>query len=92
MEGFMANRVDNFLGDSLGRTIIKLAIISLIVGVILAAINVTPWEVWDAVRRFFINLYNLGFDALWSIGRYFVYGAVIVVPIFLILRFLKFGK
>lgn len=88
----MTNRVDSFLGDSLGRTIIKLAIISLVVGVILSALNVTPWEVWNAIREFFINLYNLGFDALWSVGKYFVYGAIVVVPIFLIMRFLKMGR
>jgi len=88
----MTNRVDNFLGDSLGRTVIRLAIISLVVGVILSALNITPWEVWNAIRDFFVNLYNLGFDALWSIGRYFVYGALIVVPIFIVLRLLKAGK
>lgn len=88
----MANKVESFLGDSLGRTIIKLAIISLVVGVILSALNVTPWEVWDAIRNFFVNLYNLGFDALWSVGKYFVYGAIVVVPIFLLMRFLKFGR
>ncbi|MEM7289019.1 MAG: DUF6460 domain-containing protein [Pseudomonadota bacterium] len=88
----MSNQVNGFLGDTLSRTIIKLAIISLVVGVILSALNITPLEVWDTVRRFFINLYDLGFDALWSIGRYFVYGAMIVVPIFLIMRLLKLGK
>ncbi len=88
----MANKIESFLGDSLGRTIIKLAIISLVVGVILSALNVTPWEVWDAIRNFFVNLYNLGFDALWSVGKYFVYGAIVVVPIFLLMRFLKLGR
>ena len=88
----MAGRIDNFLGDTLGRTIIKLAIISLVVGVILSAINVTPFEVWQAIRDFFVNLYNLGFEALWSVAKYFVWGAMIVVPIFLIMRLLKLGR
>lgn len=88
----MTERTESFLGDSLGRTIIKLAIISLVVGVILSALNITPWEVWDAIRNFFINLYNLGFDALWSIGKYFVYGALVVVPIFVVMRLLKMGR
>lgn len=88
----MAGRIDTFLGDSLGRTIIKLAIISLVVGVILSAINVTPFEVWQAIRDFFVNLYNLGFEALWSVAKYFVWGAMIVVPIFLVMRLLKLGR
>ena len=88
----MTNRVDNFLGDTLGRTIIKLAIISMVVGIIISALNITPYEVWDAIRHFFVNLYNLGFDALWSVGKYLVYGAMIVVPIFVIMRLLKLGR
>ena len=88
----MSGPVDNFLGDSLGRTIIKLAIISLVVGIILSAINVTPWEVWRMIRDFFVDLYNLGFDALWSVAKYFVWGAIIVVPIFVAMRLLKMGR
>ena len=88
----MSQRIDEFLGDSLGRTIIRLAIISLVVGVILSAINVSPWEVWDAIREFFVSLYNLGFEAIWKIWRYFVWGAIIVVPIFILLRLLKMGR
>ena len=84
----MSQGIDRFLGDSLGRTIIKLAIISFVVGIILSALNITPWEVWDSIREFFVKLYNLGFDAIWSIGRYFALGAAIVVPIFLVLRLL----
>ena len=88
----MSNQVDRFLGDSLWRTIIKLAIISLVVGVILSALNITPFEVWNSIRKFVIHLYNLGFDALDSIFRYFLYGALIVVPIFLIMRLLQMGR
>ena len=88
----MSQGLNSFLGDSLGRTIIKLAIISFVVGIILSALNITPWEVWESIRDFFVKLYNLGFDALWSIARYFFWGAAIVVPIFLIMRLLKLGR
>ena len=88
----MSGPVDSFLGDSLGRTIIKLAIISLVVGVILSALNITPWEVWRMIRDFFVDLYNLGFEAVWNIARYFVWGAIIVVPIFIVMRLLKLGR
>ncbi len=88
----MANGIDRFLGDSLGRTIIKLAIISFVVGIILSALGVTPFEVWQSIRDFFIKLYNLGFDAIWSIGRYFFWGAAVVVPIFIVIRLLKMGR
>ncbi len=88
----MNTQLDRFLGDSLWRTIIKLAIVSLVVGVILSALNITPFEVWNSIRDFVIHLYNLGFEALGSIFRYFLYGAMIVVPIFLVMRLLQFGR
>ncbi|MEM9331865.1 MAG: DUF6460 domain-containing protein [Pseudomonadota bacterium] len=88
----MSQSLNRFLGDSLFRTIVKLAVISFVVGIILNAIGTTPWEVWESIKNFFVSLYNLGFDALWSIGRYLVWGAVIVVPIFIIMRLLKIGR
>lgn len=88
----MSDKLTTFLGDSLGRTIIKLLIISFVVGIIMSALNFTPWDVWYGIRDFFISIYNLGFDALGKIGKYFLLGAGIVVPIFLIIRFLNFKK
>jgi uncharacterized membrane protein len=88
----MSDKLTTFLGDSLGRTIIKLLIISFVVGIIMSALNFTPWDVWYGIRDFFISIYNLGFDALGKIGKYFLLGAGIVVPVFLIIRFLNFKK
>ncbi len=88
----MSEKLTTFLGDSLGRTIIKLLVISFVVGIIMSALNFTPWDVWYGIKDFFVSIYNLGFDALGKIGKYFLLGAGIVVPIFLILRFLNFRK
>ena len=84
--------ITRFLGDTPGRTFIKLAIISFVVGIIMSALNFTPYEVWDAIRDFFVRLYNLGFDAIWKIGKYFFWGAAVVVPVFVVLRLLKMGR
>lgn len=88
----MENGLAKFLGDTPGRTLVKLAVISFVVGIIMSALNFTPVEVWYAVRDFFIKIYELGFDAVWRIARYFVWGALVVVPIFLLMRLFKFGK
>jgi len=88
----MSDKLTTFLGDSLGRTIIKLLIISFVVGIIMSALNFTPWDVWYGIRDFFVSIYELGFDALGKIGKYFLLGAGIVVPVFLIIRFLNFKK
>ena len=84
------NNVTRFLGDSLSRTLIKLAVISFVVGIIMSAFNFTPLEVWYAVRNFIEQIYNLGFEAFGRIGKYFLYGAIVVIPVFLLLRLTKF--
>lgn len=88
----MSETVTRFLGDTPGRTLVKLAVISFVVGIIMSALNFTPYEVWLAIKEFFIHLYNLGFEAIWRVAKYFVWGAMVVVPIFLILRVLRMGR
>ena len=88
----MSERVNRFLGDTPMRTIAKLAIVSLIVGIIMSALNFTPYEVWVAFRDFVQWLYDLGFEAFERIGIYFLYGAIVVVPVFIVLRLLAAGK
>jgi len=85
-------RLTGFLGDTPARTLVKLAIVSFVVGIIMSALNFTPYEVWEAIRDFVIRLYDLGFDAIWRVARYFFWGALVVVPIFLLLRVMRFGR
>ncbi|MGI9399810.1 MAG: DUF6460 domain-containing protein [Rhizobiaceae bacterium] len=88
----MSDRVTQFLGDTPSRTIVKLAIISLVVGIIMSAMHFTPMDVWYAVRDFVRWLYDLGFEAFGRIGIYFLYGAMVVIPVFIVLRLMAIGK
>jgi len=88
----MSDKLTTFLGDSVGRTIVKLLIISFVVGIVMSALDFTPWDVWNGIRNFFVSLYELGFEALGRVGKYFLWGAAIVVPVFLLMRFLNFRK
>ncbi|MBL4597428.1 MAG: hypothetical protein JKX93_00515 [Rhizobiaceae bacterium] len=88
----MENRLSQFLGDTPGRTLVKLAVISFVVGIIMSALNFTPIELWYAIEDFFRKIYELGFDAVWRIARYFVWGALFVVPVFVLLRLFRIGK
>ena len=88
----MTDRVTNFLGDTPLRTAVKLAVISLVVGVIVASLNFTPMDVWIAVRDFAYWLYDLGYEAFGRLGIYFLYGAMVVVPVFIVMRILSAGR
>lgn len=88
----MNNRLTHFLGDTPGRTLIKLAAVSMIVGIIMSALQFTPVDLWYAMRDFFWWLYQLGFEAFERIGIYFLYGALVVVPVFVIMRLMTAGR
>lgn len=78
--------LENFLGGSSLRVIIKLVILSLIVGAALAFVGLSPLELFNRFWRFLMSIFNLGFGALGELGQWIAAGALIVVPIFVISR------
>ena len=75
-----------FLGGSPLAVAFRLILLSSLVGVVLAAIGFDPWNILTSIRRMFDWIYNLGFDAVSWLWRYFLLGAVIVIPIWLLSR------
>jgi hypothetical protein len=75
-----------FLGGSPLMVAFRLILLSILVGVVLAAIGFDPWNILTSIRRMFDWIYNLGFDAVSWLWRYFLLGAVIVIPIWLLSR------
>ena len=88
----MAGEVDKVLGDSVGRTIVKLLVVSLIVGFLMAVFGLTPWGILYGARDFVVDLWRSGFHALGAIGDYLILGATIVIPVFIILRLLSYRR
>ncbi|MDM6972388.1 DUF6460 domain-containing protein, partial [Klebsiella michiganensis] len=84
--------LNRFLGDTPVRVALKLIVISFIVGVVMASLGLTPWGLVIATRDFLAGLWNLGFESLYRFWTYFLLGAVIVVPIFIILRILNYRR
>ena len=75
-----------FLGGSPIAVALRLVLLSVLVGVVLAAIGFDPWNIVYSIRRLFQWIYDLGFDAINGLWRYFLLGAVIVIPIWLLSR------
>ncbi|HEV7881381.1 DUF6460 domain-containing protein [Bradyrhizobium sp.] len=78
--------LSRFLGGSPLSVAFRLILLSILVGVVLAAIGFDPWNIVASIRRLFNWIYELGFDAINGLWRYFLLGAVIVIPIWLISR------
>ena len=75
-----------FFGGPPLAVIGRLILLSILVGVVLAAIGFDPWNIVHSIRLLFQRIWDLGFDAINGLWRYFLLGAVIVVPIWLISR------
>jgi hypothetical protein len=75
-----------FLGGSPLAVAFRLILLSILVGVVLAAIGFDPWNIVNSIRLLFQRLWDLGFDAINGLWRYFLLGAVIVIPVWLISR------
>jgi hypothetical protein len=78
-----------FFGGPPLAVIGRLIMLSILVGVILAAIGLDPWNILESVRDLIQHVWDMGFDAVRWLWRYFLLGAVIVVPIWFLVRLVK---
>ena len=86
------SNLSRFFGGSPGPVLLRLVGLSVVVGIVLSALNLHPrtllYHLFDMVER----IYNMGFEAVqWAI-EYFILGALIVFPIWLVMRLLKMGR
>jgi hypothetical protein len=89
----MANDVVNrFFGGPPLSIALKIILLSVVVGVILSALGLDPRDIWQSLVELVRHIWNMGWDAVVWLWRYFLLGAVIVVPIWLVVRLLKAGR
>jgi hypothetical protein len=78
--------LSRFLGGSLLAVAFRLILLSILVGVVLAAIGFDPYNIIRSIQLLFQRIWDLGFDVVNWLWRYFLLGAVIVVPVFILSR------
>lgn len=86
------NNLTRFVGGSPAWVLVRLIVLSVVVGVVLAALGLDPRNILMSVQRLFRSLFSFGFEAVEQLWRYFLLGAVIVVPLWLITRLAQSGK
>ena len=86
------NGLQRFLGGSPLAVIIKLALLSILVGFVLTVIGLDPRNILWSIEALIRSIWNLGFEAFDWLWRYLLLGAVIVVPLWLIMRLLQARK
>lgn len=78
--------LERWLGGSPLGVLAKLLFLSLVVGVIMAAIGLTPLGIVHHVVETLRSVFGMGLDAFRDFGRYILTGAVIVIPLWLVAR------
>jgi hypothetical protein len=86
------DNLSRFLGGTPTSVAVRLILLSVLVGVVLSAVGFDPWNIIESIRRLFVGIWNMGFDAINWVWGYFLLGAVIVVPIWLITRIMSSPK
>jgi Family of unknown function (DUF6460) len=81
--------LNRFLGGSPGAVLVRLLFVSLIVGAFLMWLDIRPLDIFRALKDLADHIWALGFDAIREIADYILAGAVIVVPVWLVLRLLN---
>ena len=88
----MADNINRFLGGSPLAVAGKLILLSVLIGVVLSALGLDPWNIVASLQRLIRDLWNMGFDAIRWLWQYFLLGAVLVIPIWIILRLIRAPK
>jgi hypothetical protein len=88
----MNDSLTRILGDTPGRLIIKLVIVSIVIGFIMKAFGWYPMDLLYGIRNFFIKIWHTGFAAFGELGDYFLLGVAVVIPAYIVIRILSYRR
>ena len=84
------SNLNRLLGGSPGAVLVKLLFLSLLVGAFMAFLDITPLGLIDRIFQWLQSVFDLSFDTVREVGRWVLYGAIIVVPLWILSR--VFGR
>jgi hypothetical protein len=84
--------MNTFLGDTPLRVFLKLAVISLIVGVVMRSMGWTAMDVVRWIRELVMRVWNMGWAAIDNFADYLILGAAVVIPAFILIRLFAMRK
>ncbi len=78
----------DWVGTGVAAIALRLAVISLVVGVVLSALGINANNLFYSINVLARRIYDLGFGSIEWLLQYMVVGAMVVVPIWLVAWFL----
>lgn len=83
---------ERLFGGNPVAVLVRLALLSIVVGIVLSALGITPGNLFYHLDLIVRRLYDMGFGAIEWVFGYLLIGAMVVVPIWLISRLLNAGR
>lgn len=80
------------LGDSPLRVVLKLTVVSFLVGLVMSAFGWSPADILYWLRNLVFDLWHMGFATLDRFFGHLLLGAAVVVPVFFALRLLSYRR
>lgn len=84
--------VTRFLGGTPLRVAVRLVVLSVLVGMVMQFFGWHPRDVLLALQDAVRDVWQMGFGALDNAFGWFLLGAAVVVPVFLVARLLSFRR
>jgi Family of unknown function (DUF6460) len=79
----------DFIGGSPLAVAFRLAVLSVLVGLLLSFLGITPRNFFRVIDDFARSVYDMGFGAITWMLDYLVLGAMLVIPLWLLIRLLR---
>ncbi len=86
------NVVAQFVGGSPIAALLRLIVVSFVVGLLLVSFGFDPMTLFDEAVRTARHIVEYGLTDVRQIGRILLTGAMVVVPVWLVLRLLDAGR
>ncbi|RDE08900.1 DUF6460 domain-containing protein [Pelagibacterium lacus] len=84
--------LENFLGGTPGRVIVRLIIMSLVVGFLMSVFGISPEAIFRSFQGFVNSIFDNGFEVFRDAFAYVLTGAAIVLPLWFVGRLLAAGR
>jgi hypothetical protein len=80
------------LGGSPISVLSRLVLLSILVGVVFQTAGLDPMKILASLEALARQVYAMGFDAVRYVWQYFLLGAAVVVPLWILLRLVRGGR
>lgn len=81
---------NDLFGGNPGAVLLRLFVLSVVVGIILSALDITPRDLLFRLNVLARRIYDMGFGAIEHGLQYFLIGAIVVVPVWILARVFGF--